>query len=142
MARLVTAPGEPWHHAPEPEPPDLDDLTPPPCACCGWHDWWRNPDCVQSQPPEFVIDDARPGVLRAPRPDDFRTRGVALLADAGRAGAGRCRCSRHDQESAGAMATAMNAGFGMPLPEHVTTCTEPDRPNDPDVQRFWREVDF
>ncbi len=71
-----------------------------------------------------------------------RSRNVALLADAGRAVAGRCRCSRHNQESAGAMATAMGAGFGMPLPEHVTTCTEPDRPNDPDVQRFWREVDI
>ncbi len=71
-----------------------------------------------------------------------RSRNVALLADAGRAVAGRCRCSRHDQKSAGAMATAMNAGFGTPLPEHVTTCTEPDRPNDPDVQRFWREADI
>lgn len=63
----MTAPDDLWRHQEEPPALTLDDG----CACCGWVAWWRNPDCVQSQPPEFVIDNARPGVLRAPRPDDF-----------------------------------------------------------------------
>ncbi|MBE7163380.1 MAG: hypothetical protein INR72_19235 [Williamsia herbipolensis] len=88
-------------------PVDLDDITPEPCGCCGRFDWWRNPNCVQTQPPEFVIDDAKPGVLRAPRPDDFarpgvlpRTerRGPALLAHAGRA-VTRPRCDWCDDDA-------------------------------------------
>ncbi len=76
-----------------------------------------------------------------------RARGAALLSTAGRAVAADrerrpCRCSRHDLASAGLVATASNAGFGMRLPEHVTTCIEPDRPNDPEVQKFWQEVDL
>lgn len=51
-----------------------------------------------------------------------------------------CLCSRHNIAAARRMATAENAGFGMRLPDWVTTCTEPDRATSPDVIAFWREV--
>ena len=49
--------------------PDEEDEHP--CSCCGVLGGRHTAECVVNQPDEYVIDDGNPGVLRAPRPDDY-----------------------------------------------------------------------